>query len=110
MLFRFFLGGALVSLFAAIGTAFKPKTFAGLFGAAPPIAVVSLGIALREHGPEHAGRLSFSMAIGAVGLFAYSVCCLGLIKLRAVPVVVGAVASWLTWGLVTVALFFVLQR
>ncbi|HEV8246865.1 MAG TPA: DUF3147 family protein [Polyangiaceae bacterium] len=67
---RFFLGGALVSLFAAIATAFKPKTFAGLFGSAPTIALVSLGIAFHEQGPEHAGQLSVSMAIGAVGLFA----------------------------------------
>ena len=110
LLFRFLLGGALVSLFAGFGTAFRPKTFAGLFGSAPPVALVSLGIALYEHGPAHVRQLSFSMAIGAVGLFAYSACCLVLIRSPKVPVAVGAVVSWLAWALVATTLSFSLLR
>ena len=34
LLFRFVVGGFVVSLFAALGTILKPKSFAGLFGAA----------------------------------------------------------------------------
>ena len=40
---RFLVGGALVSLFALIADVLKPKGFAGLFGAAPSVALASLG-------------------------------------------------------------------
>jgi len=42
---RFLIGGAVVCLFAALGDALKPKSFAGLFSAAPSIALASLGLA-----------------------------------------------------------------
>jgi hypothetical protein len=35
ILIRFLVGGAVVSVFALIGDVLKPKSFAGLFGAAP---------------------------------------------------------------------------
>jgi hypothetical protein len=35
MVIRFFIGGVVVSLFAIIGDNLRPKSFAGLFGAAP---------------------------------------------------------------------------
>jgi hypothetical protein len=35
LLIRFVLGGLIVSAFAVVSEMFKPKTFAGLFGAAP---------------------------------------------------------------------------
>ena len=35
LLLRFVIGGTLVCLFAFLGDLFKPKSFAGLFGAAP---------------------------------------------------------------------------
>jgi hypothetical protein len=35
---RFLAGGVIVSLFAMIGDVLRPKSFAGLFGAAPSIA------------------------------------------------------------------------
>jgi hypothetical protein len=34
MLVRFLVGGAIVSLFAALGGVVRPKSFAGIFGAA----------------------------------------------------------------------------
>jgi hypothetical protein len=33
---RFLVGGAVVSAFAMLGDVLRPKSFAGLFGAAPP--------------------------------------------------------------------------
>jgi hypothetical protein len=43
---RFFVGGAVVSAFAMLGDALQPKSFAGLFGAAPSVALATLGIAV----------------------------------------------------------------
>jgi hypothetical protein len=40
---RFFIGGVVVSAFAVIGDVLRPKSFAGLFGAAPSVALATLG-------------------------------------------------------------------
>jgi hypothetical protein len=50
-LIRFFAGGLMVSAFAAVGDVVRPKSFAGLFGAAPSIAIATLLIALLKQGP-----------------------------------------------------------
>ena len=49
-LLRFLAGGIAVSTFAALGDALRPKTFAGLFGAAPSIALATILIALSKQG------------------------------------------------------------
>ena len=54
-LLRFIVGGLFVSLFAIIGDVVRPKSFAGLFGAAPSIALATLGIAWAQHGSHCAG-------------------------------------------------------
>jgi uncharacterized protein DUF3147 len=43
ILVRFLIGGVAVSAFAVLGDLLKPKSFAGLFGAAPSIALAALG-------------------------------------------------------------------
>jgi hypothetical protein len=46
LLYRFLIGGLFVSFFAVLGDSLKPKTFAGLFGAAEPWGVpVALALA-----------------------------------------------------------------
>jgi hypothetical protein len=45
---RLVAGGAAVSAFAAFGDMVRPKSFAGLFGAAPSIALATLFISLRQ--------------------------------------------------------------
>ncbi len=52
LLSRFLVGGLFVSLFAVLGDSFKPKTFAGLFGAAPSIALAGLIFARTNHGVD----------------------------------------------------------
>ena len=44
ILARFIIGGMIVSAFAIIGDVLKPKSFAGLFGAAPSVALATLAI------------------------------------------------------------------
>ena len=110
MLLRFVLGGLAVSLFAGLGGAFKPKTFAGLFGSAPPIALVSLAVAFHEHGPDHASLLGRSMLLGSLALLAYSLCCVLLVPRRGLPVALGAFLSWACWGLVAAALLVGVRR
>lgn len=40
---RFLVGGLVVSSFAVLGEIFRPKSFAGIFGAAPSIALATFG-------------------------------------------------------------------
>jgi hypothetical protein len=51
---RFLVGGIVVSTFAILGDVLRPKSFAGLFGAAPSVALATLGIAVYRHGAGYA--------------------------------------------------------
>jgi hypothetical protein len=48
---RFLVGGAVVSV---LGDLLRPKSFAGLFGAAPSVALATLGTAVYQHGADYA--------------------------------------------------------
>ncbi|HUK15758.1 MAG TPA: DUF3147 family protein [Bryobacteraceae bacterium] len=69
---RFLIGGLAVSVFSLLGDLLKPKSFAGLFGAAPSVALATLGLAIAHQGPAYARIECRSMAVGAVALGAYS--------------------------------------
>src|SRR3954468_19069221 len=69
---RFLIGGALVSLFAVLGDVFEPKTFAGLFGAAPSVALATLALSIDAHGAGYGAVEARSMVIGAVALLVYA--------------------------------------
>lgn len=97
MVLRFVIGGLLVSLFAVIGDVLRPKTFAGLFGAAPSIALASLGIAFVLDGGRYVRVEGRSMILGAVALAAYAlVAGVPLLKgnKHTLPVAAGALAIW----------------
>jgi hypothetical protein len=70
---RFFVGGIVVSAFAMLGDLLRPQSFAGLFGAAPSVALATLGLALMEHGADYAAVQTMSMISGAVALICCSV-------------------------------------
>jgi hypothetical protein len=79
---RFLAGGIAVSAFAALGDTLRPKSFAGLFGAAPSIALATLLITLSHKGAPFAAMEGRSMIVGAFALAAYSwVVCVLLKKL-----------------------------
>jgi hypothetical protein len=69
---RFLAGGIAVSAFAAFGDALRPKSFAGLFGAAPSIALATLLITLSQKGAPFAAVEGRSMIAAALALAAYS--------------------------------------
>ena len=69
---RFLAGGVAVSVLAAFGDMLRPKSFAGLFGAAPSIALATLFITLWQKGPPVAALEGRSMIVGALALAAYS--------------------------------------
>jgi uncharacterized membrane protein (GlpM family) len=73
MLIRFILGGLVVSLFAIVSDALRPKSFAGLFGAAPSVALATLGLTVHKNGHAFAALEARSMIAGALGFLAYAI-------------------------------------
>lgn len=72
LLIRFVVGGLVVSFFAILGDIFRPKSFAGLFAAAPSVALATLGMAIVQRGGAYGALEGRSMAVGAAALCAYS--------------------------------------
>jgi hypothetical protein len=71
-LMRFIIGGVIVSAFAIVGDVLKPKSFAGLFGAAPSVALATLGLTIVSDGLSYAGAEARSMIAGAAAFFIYA--------------------------------------
>jgi hypothetical protein len=71
---RFLIGGVIVSFFAVLAEMFRPKSFAGLFGAAPSIALATIGITIASHGKAYAAIESRSMICGAIAFLLYAAC------------------------------------
>ena len=72
LLLRFLIGGTVVSLFAVLGNIFRPRSFAGLFGAAPSIALATLGLTIHHDGKLYAATEARSMIAGAIAMAVYA--------------------------------------
>jgi uncharacterized membrane protein (GlpM family) len=102
LVFRFVVGGVVVSLFAVIGDLLKPKSFAGLFGAAPSVALATLGLTIVTDGKLYAALEARSMIVGACAFFIYVCCCMRVMSryaVRATPVTIAGLAVWLACAL-----------
>jgi uncharacterized membrane protein (GlpM family) len=98
LVWRFLIGGFVVTLFAALGDVMRPKTFAGLFGAAPSIALATLGLTIAEHGRAYAATEARSMLLGAAVFLIYACVVSRLMfrKLTPAPAATfGGLALWL---------------
>ncbi|HTT03188.1 MAG TPA: DUF3147 family protein [Steroidobacteraceae bacterium] len=72
LLLRFVIGGTVVSLFAIVGDAVRPKSFAGIFGAAPSVALATLALTIHTDGASYAAIEARSMIVGAVAMLGYA--------------------------------------
>lgn len=107
---RFLLGGAIVSIFAVLGDLFRPKSFAGLFGAAPSVALATLGLTIAKEGGFYASIEGRSMMVGAVALGLYSQLVSWVMmrfKLHALAV---TTFSIIPWTVVSFGLWYLLLR
>ena len=102
---RFVLGGFIVSVFAVIGEILTPKTFAGLFGAAPSVALATLGLTFATQGGSVVATECHTMMAGAVGFIAYSSACAAVVRHGGMPVWLGAGLCWAVWFLVSFSLW-----
>ncbi len=107
LLLRGAVGGTLVVAFAVLSETLGPKSFAGVFGAAPSIALASFLVTIADKG-EHAARIqSLSMIFAAFAMLAYCVTAVftvdrfGALRGSALAFVSWVVVATLAYGAVT---------
>jgi uncharacterized membrane protein (GlpM family) len=102
---RFLLGGLIVSVFAVVGDVMRPKGFAGLFGAAPSVALATLTLTLLTEGKQYAALEARSMIAGAGAFLVYALACVYFMTKKhrsATPTTLG---SFPVWGIVAFGLW-----
>ena len=72
ILFRIIVGGAVVCVFSLIGELLKPKSFAGLFGAAPSVSLATLALTVMKEGKAYASIEARSMILGSIAFIIYA--------------------------------------
>lgn len=106
---RFAVGGIVVSTFAALGEIFAPKSFAGLFSAAPSVALATLAVTFAQQGWPGAVEECRTMMIGAVALIVYTSVCIMVVPRPAVSVWLGTTLSWTIWLALSFGLYWLLH-
>jgi len=107
ILLRFLVGGTVVSVFAMIGDLLKPKSFAGLFGAAPSVALATLGLTIATEGASYGATEARSMMAGAFAFFLYASLVSWVLmrwQVKALFVTLGALPLWFAVAFVIWAL------
>lgn len=105
---RFLLGGLIVSAFAVIGDVLRPKGFAGLFGAAPSVALATLALTELSNGKQYAAMEARSMIAGAFAFLVYALVSVHVLvrkQHRASTTTLAALGVWGVCSLVLWALF-----
>jgi hypothetical protein len=110
LLFRFLIGGIVVCAFAAIGDVLKPKSFAGLFGGAPSVALATLYLTISSQGQIYAATETRSMIAGAVAFFIYASCASWLLMKRNSSSLFATVTLIPVWLAASFGLWFLLLR
>jgi hypothetical protein len=88
-------GGLGVVAFSLIAETLQPKDFAGLFSAAPSIALASLLLAVAIVGPTAASRAASGMLAGAVGMIVFcTVATVLVVRYRALRGTLLALPIW----------------
>jgi len=99
------VGGLAVVGFSLIGQAGHPKRFAGLFSAAPSVALASLAMTVVAKGAGATLPYAQGMLIGSAGMVAYSL--VSLLLINRLHALVGSILAWLAWFAVAGGLYLV---
>jgi hypothetical protein len=107
---RFLIGGLFVSVFSLLADVLKPKSFAGLLGAAPSVALASLSLTIAKHGSSDASLAARSMIAGVLAFLSYACVVTWALKHFAVSVVVASLGCLAVWFAVAFGVWFVWLR
>lgn len=88
-------GGSLVVAFALLSQGLSPKRFAGLFSAAPAVAIAGLTVTLLDTGRHDVHESTVGMIAGGFGMAAYAVAVIPLLRrMRASRAAAAALLPW----------------
>ncbi|MBV8195725.1 MAG: DUF3147 family protein [Candidatus Dormibacteraeota bacterium] len=105
---RALLGGTFVCAFSLLGEVLRPRSFAGLFAAAPSVALASLLITTFSKGPAAVALAATGMIVGGVAMVA--ACVVGVDAVKRFRSLKGSVAAIGVWCAVAGALYVVVLR
>jgi hypothetical protein len=97
------VGGTFVVLFAVAGELLRPKSFGGIFAAAPSVALASLLITALAKGEMAVWASAVGMVAGAVAMVA--ACVVGIDAVKRFGALRGALTSLVVWVLVAGGLY-----
>ena len=110
LIIRFLIGGTIVSSFALLGEILRPKSFAGLFGAAPSIALATIGLTIFHEGKDYAAIEARSMVLGSIAFLCYAASASWFLthyKLGALTITLALLPVWLG---ISLGLWFLFLR
>ncbi|HUK34443.1 MAG TPA: DUF3147 family protein [Vicinamibacterales bacterium] len=110
LLLRALAGGLIVSAFALLGDVLQPKSFAGLFGAAPSVALASLAITFRTHDAGYVANETAWMCAGAIAFAVYSWLVCRALKTGRHAVVSTTVLLLIAWFVVALGGWWMVSR
>ncbi len=110
VMIRFLVGGVVVSLFAALGDVLRPKSFAGLFGAAPSIALATIGLTIHQEGKVYAALECRSMMLGAVGFFVYALLVAWVLRRYRAGALIASLTLLPIWFVLSLGLWLLFER
>jgi hypothetical protein len=108
ILIKALAGGTLVVAFAALGELVRPRGLAGIFAAAPSVALASLGVTSLATGSASAASQATAMLAGAAALMTF--CLFGIESVRRFGALRGSIAASFTWFAVAIGLWAVVLR
>jgi hypothetical protein len=106
ILARFVIGGLVVSLFSSFADTLRPKSFAGLLGAAPSIALATLGLTIRNNGKAYAEFEARSMILGALAFLVYAFIVSWLLRRFRPAAMTATLAAMPVWFIVSLGLWY----
>lgn len=101
-------GGVLVVAFALLGEMVRPKRLAGIFSAAPSIAIAGLVVTVVAKGDVQASHAALGMMFGAAGFVAFALCVRAL--LGRLGAIWGSVVGCGAWIVVALGGYFLAFR
>jgi hypothetical protein len=110
LLIRFLIGGLVVSLFSTLGDVIRPKSFAGIFGAAPSIALATVGLTIKQNGKIYTAVEGRSMMLGAIAFFLYALNVSWVLKRYRPSALTATVVLMPIWFVVSFGLWFLVAR
>jgi hypothetical protein len=110
LLLRFLIGGLAVSFFAALGDVFKPKSFAGLFGAAPSVGLATLALTASSDGRTYASMEARSMVASAGAFLLYACLSSRLMMQFEWSAAKASITALIVWFAISLSLWLALLR